>query len=358
MRFRAAVAALVLVPAIAHSQPDDQASKEAEATADLNEGRALVKEGLYDAAIERFEASFALVPDPQTQFAIAEAYRAKGDTANAVRAYNLYRSLTAGSVAATPAPPAPPADARPASPEIIDESQLPHAPEAPPRPVLPRALTKRPLLLPADMTEETITGAFAYQQLGSASWAGAVLAGGLRFGLGVGEIAVSAELLPYHSSPSTGTLDVPVFQHVQASAAVRVSDDTGIGARIVGNALDSDFRSYVPGMYAGHKFRSDAGALELSASASYVNTKYTFGAAIGAGATAELQVAPAAAIEIHGEVSQVWVRDGVDRSQHTFAYGVAAVIAASDHFDVAPLVLALPVGDTDSYLLGLQLSGH
>jgi hypothetical protein len=381
-----AIVAAVLVPCVGRAQPtpaegaseQDRAAEAAHAAA---EGKALFDQGLYDGAIERYEASFAIVPTAEVQFAIAEAYRAKGDTANAVRAYNLYKALNepkpsaanasagGGANAATGEVGAPARDEN-ANPELIDASQLPPR-TLPPRPVLPRSLVERKLLVPAQVNEGTIGTAVGHQTFrqssgGRGSWSYVAVSLGGRIGFAAGELSADVVAVAVHDDPANGSVDVPIAQRMAAAMTFRIDDDTGVGPRVVGAALDSEYSGYAPGLFFEHKMRnSDTGAIVVAGTVSYFmqNLLYEDARGISAGGSVafQLQVQPSVAVEALGELAGAWNLFGSTRgirSQLLYAYGADLVVAVSAHFDFIPFFVAAPIGDTDTYAGGVRLTWH
>jgi hypothetical protein len=67
------------VEAAPPAEPAGPTPEQLQATAEFQEGQALQQAGDLDGAIARYEAAFALYPDPDLQFLIGEVHRLKGD---------------------------------------------------------------------------------------------------------------------------------------------------------------------------------------------------------------------------------------------------------------------------------------
>src|SRR2546423_15710364 len=83
-RLGAAVFLLAAVMATAHAE-DPQAAREHYA-----KGLTLYDLGKYREAAAEFEASYQAAPQPALLFNLAQAYRAAGDNASALRTYRSY----------------------------------------------------------------------------------------------------------------------------------------------------------------------------------------------------------------------------------------------------------------------------
>jgi tetratricopeptide (TPR) repeat protein len=79
---------LLATPAAAQPSPSTPVANRAVALSD--EGIAAFRQQRYDEAIAAFAASYALAPLPALSFDIAQAYRLKGDCANASELYRRY----------------------------------------------------------------------------------------------------------------------------------------------------------------------------------------------------------------------------------------------------------------------------
>lgn len=112
----------------------------ARATSHRDQGTAFANAGQHDQAIEQFRRSYAIVPAPQVQFEIAEAYRAKEDATSALHAYRAYLVLVSeGELAAH------------ARTRIIELTAALEQIEAA-RAEYPLIVTDRPILLTAGLT--------------------------------------------------------------------------------------------------------------------------------------------------------------------------------------------------------------
>lgn len=373
MRRAVVIAMLVIAPRLAHAQPaqppqppsDHATSDAARAAAALQEGKALFARGLYSAAIERYEASFAIVPAADTQFAIAEAYRAEGDQANALRAYNLYQSLKDPNANKPTGEIANPFE----NPEVIDPSQLPVKTEAP-RPVVPRSLVQRTLLIPSRVNEGWVSsagGQQTYRQVDGSTWRYVAAGAGGRLGFGFGELFAGFTLAIVHTDPAKGMVEVPIFQNMSAGMTFRIGDDTGVGAAFTGSALDSDFSVYAPSVHVSHKLRtSDDGAIVLAADASYLIRSIAIGfdeRGVGGSAAVgfELQMQPAVALEAFGALGGAWYFEtgfGERRAQLLYEYGAQLVMAVSGGCDVVPFFGFAQTSATDTYAGGVQFTFH
>lgn len=147
---------LVTRPLVASAQAPDAVpgghANEEEARRAFDEGQALYRQGLYDEAIARFRQAQELRPSPMLHFNIAQAYRQKGDCAQALDAYQAFlreepaardrlRSIARGHVAELEKR-CPPAAAVPA----VD---VPRAEEKPsPKPAPPPVTAPAPTLPP------------------------------------------------------------------------------------------------------------------------------------------------------------------------------------------------------------------
>ena len=95
------ILALALAARTAHAQPSDAAAAEAA----LAEGRRLDDLQEWDAAIDRFKESYRLRADAPALFNIAQAYRLKGDCAQAASSTRRSSATSPSSATSTPSSP-------------------------------------------------------------------------------------------------------------------------------------------------------------------------------------------------------------------------------------------------------------